>query len=235
MWRRRVWNAAKDVVHVLAFLVFPAAGIGVDHTWDDVKKGEPFWFVVWIVGGVAAGLLLVLREVSVRRALSQKVRTDVVRKLLATLATVFKEDDPNVRTNVMLVSPNGKRRKVQSETAHNMTQDPDDGLEIDFGAGVSGRAARERKAAFGDLRYSPAPGHPDWGLTPAEQARIRTSLQSIASVPIFNPDDPRGEILGTLQVDSDQPMNMIFANIPKVEYVATTFADAVALLLKDGG
>jgi hypothetical protein len=232
----RVFKRSVPIVlHALSFLAFGFSSVGMDRTWEDVKARNPGSFIFWLVVFIASGVFQIHREASARRAFSKKARIDVTRKLLATLATWFKHIDPKVRTNIMAVSPDGRRRTVQSDTAHNMADDPDDGLEIDFSAGVSGRAARLRKPSFGDLRYSPSPGHPDWGLTLAEQGRIRPSLKSILSVPIFNPDNPEGTLIGTLQVDSDEPMDKIFENAEKVEYVVTAFADALALLLKDGG
>jgi hypothetical protein len=224
-----------ESLRIVSVLLFAAAPVGVDKTWEGTKDGRLGWFALWVFLFIGSGLAWILIEQSSKRVFSERARAHVVRKLLATLASIFKDIDANVRTNVMLVTEDGRRRKVQSETAHNMEHDPDDGLEMDFGSGVSGLAARRRKPAFGNLRYAPNPGSPDWGLSAREQACIRKGLQSILSVPIFDPDDPRGQILGTLQVDSDQPMDTVFADPAKVEYVATTFADALALLLKDGG
>jgi hypothetical protein len=231
----RIWKERLEFIRFVAFLTFAAAPVGIDRCVEGLSRDEHFWFVFWICLLAASGLVLFLSDRASRRALSHKVRTGVIRKLLALLADAFRALDPNVRTNIMIVNSDGTRRKVQSETAHNMSNDPDDGLEIDFGAGVSGQAARHRTATFGDLRYSPRPGHPDWGLTAAEQGRIRKSLQSIASVPILDPENPRGQILGTLQVDSDETMDRVFAEPEKVGYLASTVADVLALLIKDGG
>jgi hypothetical protein len=234
MWHS-VKRTLKTIVHAVSVLTFAASTVGIDRTWEDVKNSEYGWFSLWIILFLVSGLFQIYREALVRRAFSMKARLDVVRKLLATLASCFKHLDPLVRTNVMLVTPDGRPRTVQKETAHGMAGDPDEGLDMEIHAGVSGQAARSRKLTLGDLRYSPGPGQPGWGLTAPEQARIRPTLKSILSTPIYDPENPEGDVIGTLQVDSDEPMDKIFENAERVAYVATTFADALALLLKDGG
>ena len=54
------------------------------------------------------------------------------------------------------------------------------------------------------------------------------------SVPIFDPDDTDGPLLGTLQVDSDSTFQDMEFDRPERRAVAERFADVVALLLKTG-
>ncbi len=53
----------------------------------------------------------------------------------------------------MLARENGRKRRLDTETAFNMTADPDNDLEIDSTAGVSGEAFVHRLAAYGDLAW----------------------------------------------------------------------------------
>jgi hypothetical protein len=165
--------------------------------------------------------------------LIEKSRTAAIRKLLRALAATFEVGTPtrsHVRTNIML-SHNG-RRKVQAETAYNMHDDTDEDLSMEIGAGISGRAARSREPFFGDLTADPPGKAVGWGLKKSESKRVREGLKSIMSVPLFNPADPAGPILGTLQVDSDLPLSEMFPDQIRAGQVATTFADAISLVLK---
>jgi len=97
---------------------------------------------------------------------------------------------------------------------------------------VSGQAAVNRRPSFGDISLPLQAGGPDWGLRAAEKARVRQSLKSILSVPVFNPAEPDGALLATLQIDSDLPMSDSgFDQEPKWRTVER-FADVVSLLLE---
>jgi hypothetical protein len=132
----------------------------------------------------------------------------------------------------MLVS--GHRRRVDAETSCNMDGDPDRDLEIDDTAGVSGEAFVQRVTSYGDLSLALQPGGPTWGLRESERGKVRRELRAILSVPIFDPDDPDGRLLGTLQVDSDLTIEEIEFDKPERRAVAERFADVVALLCKTG-
>ncbi len=72
---------------------------------------------------------------------------------------------------------------------------------------------------------------PAWGLQAVEQARVRPTLKSILSVPIFNPEDVDGPLLGTLQVDSDLTVEEAGFNKAESSELLQQFADVLALLL----
>ncbi len=127
------------------------------------------------------------------------------------------------------------RRKVDSATAFNMSHDPDSDLEIDATAGVSGEAYSQRTTYYGDLALALQAGGPTWGLKPEELAKVRPSLKSILSVPILDPDNPeKGQLQGTLQIDSDLTFTEMQFDRPERRDVAERFADVIALLLKAG-
>lgn len=134
----------------------------------------------------------------------------------------------------MKFSSDAKRRKVDSATAFNMDRDPDLDFKIDAMAGVSGQAALNRRPAFGDISVPLQPGGPDWGLRDNEKARVRQSLKSILSVPVFNPTDPDGPLLATLQIDSDLSLRESGLDQEEKWRVAERFADVVSLLLEAG-
>jgi hypothetical protein len=133
----------------------------------------------------------------------------------------------------MLLTKTGRRR-VDAVTAFNMKNDGDSDLEIDAAAGVSGEAFTHRVAHYGDLQLTLQPGGPTWGLRESERARIRSDRKSILSVPIFDPDNPRGALVGTLQVDSERTFEEMAFDDPDRRAMAERFADVIALLLKTG-
>jgi hypothetical protein len=203
--------------------------IGVENAWQQKN----------VLGGIAWGLgLLISIALSTiptwRNKLDQtKVAAETcITKALKACAMAYGHPGRHVRVNVMLAQQG--RRKVVSKTAFNMTADPDNDIEIDTTAGVSGEAYSLRVPTFGDLTVALQPGVPTWGLKPAELAKIRTTLKSILSVPIFDPDNPTGELLGTLQVDSDLTYTEMQFDLPERRELAERFADVIALLLKAG-
>lgn len=115
-----------------------------------------------------------------------------------------------------------------------MAHDPDGDLEIDATAGVTGEAWIHRTPAFGDLSLALQPGGPTWGLRPAEAARVRRGLRSVLSVPIFDPDNPEGDLLGTFQIDSDLTLQEMGFDDQERREIAERFADVIALLSKAG-
>ena len=157
---------------------------------------------------------------------------DCTRRLLRACAHSFGYPGSHVRVNLMKFSANRQRRRVNAATAFNMEKDPDCDLEIDVTAGVSGQAASKRRPAFGDISLPLQPGGPDWGLRDAEKARVRQSLKSILSVPVFNPADPDGALFATLQIDSDLPLTEIGFDREEEWHIAERFADVISLLLE---
>jgi len=155
----------------------------------------------------------------------------VVRELLETCARSFVGPDRHVRANMMMFSPDGTRRRVHAATAYNMEYDPDRDLEIGATASASGKAVTERRASVADLVLLQITAVPAWGLQAAEQARVRPTLKSILSVPIFNPEDIDGPLLGTLQVDSDLTVEEAGFDRPESSELLQQFADVLSLVL----
>jgi hypothetical protein len=65
----------------------------------------------------------------------------------------------------------------------------------------------------------------------AEQMRVRPTLMSILTVPIFNPEDIDGPLLGSLQVDSDLTVEEAGFTKPESAELLQQFADLLSLLL----
>lgn len=154
-----------------------------------------------------------------------------IRELLQSCARSFVTRDQHVRANMMTFSADRTRRQVHAATAYNMEHDPDRDLEIGATAAASGKAVSERRAAVADLGLLQITAAPAWGLQSSEQARVRPTLKSILSVPIFNPEDIDGPLLGSLQVDSDLTVEEAGFNRPESAELLQQFADVLSLLL----
>ena len=93
----------------------------------------------------------------------------------------------------------------------------------------------QKAFVWGDLTIAERPGAPSWGLHKDEQGRVRPGLKSILSVPLVDVDDPQGEPMGTLQIDSDLPIEEFLRDPAAGGRIAARFGDVVALLLKERG
>jgi hypothetical protein len=154
-----------------------------------------------------------------------------IRELLENCARSLVPPDRHVRANIMTFSPDKARRRVHAATAYNMANDPDLELEIAATAAASGKAVSERRAAVADLGLLRITATPAWGLKADEQVRVRSTLMSVLSVPIFNPEDIDGPLLGSLQVDSDLTVEDAGFTKPESAELLQQFADVLSLLL----
>jgi hypothetical protein len=109
----------------------------------------------------------------------RRAAENCLKRLLQACGHSFGFSEGHIRVNVMKLSTDRQRRRVDAKTAFNMDRDPDCDLEIDATAGVSGQAALNRRPAFGDISIPLQPGGPDWGLRDVEKAKVRQSLKSI--------------------------------------------------------
>jgi hypothetical protein len=154
-----------------------------------------------------------------------------IRELLETCAHALVPRDRHVRANMMTFTPDRLRRQVHAATAYNMENDPDRNLAIGATAAASGKAVSERRAAVADLGLLRITATPAWGLKADEQQRVRPTLMSILTVPIFNPEDIDGPLLGSLQVDSDLTVEEAGFTKPESAELLQQFADLLSLLL----
>ena len=183
------------------------------------------------------GLFAALPAIAIRENRLKQGREEAqkcIRRVLLACASSFGHPDIHIRCNIMRYSKDRMRRKVEAETAFNMDSDPDRDLEIDATAGASGEVEIQRVPAYGDLTQANPPGSPGWGLRPSETAKVRRTLKSILSVPVFDPDDPSGPLLATLQIDSDEPISVVrFDDLDAKGALAQSFADVVSLLIEE--
>jgi len=154
-----------------------------------------------------------------------------IKQLLETCARAFVTRGRHVRANIMTFTADGLRRAVNRATAFNMDDDPDAGLQINATAGASGKAVLYRRAAVADLTLLQITSVPPWGLSADEQAHVRPRLKSILSVPIFHPANANGQLLGTLQIDSDLTVEEAGFNKPEAAELMQQFADVLSLMM----
>jgi hypothetical protein len=203
-------------------------GAGLRQDW-----GKPN-ALLWVLGIAVSILLPALGTKRNRLQQGAHAARRCIKNALAACGAAHGYPERHVRVNIMCLSRDGRKRTVEKVTAFNMDADPDCDLEIDASAGVSGEALRQRVPTWGDLALSLQPGGPKWGLTDSQKAKVRSTLKSVLSVPIFDPENPDGDLLGTLQVDSDLTIAEMEFDRPERQAVAERFSDVVALLLKEG-
>jgi hypothetical protein len=202
-------------------------GAGLRASWGNWTMG------LWMLGIAVAVVLPTLSTRVNRLQQGRRAAKKCVKNALEACAVAYGHPGRHVRSNIMLLLGNGRRR-VDAETAFNMRSDADSDLEIDATAGVSGEAFFHRATIYGDLQLALQEAGPSWGLRDAESAKIRPTLKSILSVPLFDPDHPERQLLGTLQVDSDLRFDQMEFDKPERRAVAERFGDVIALLLKAG-
>jgi len=208
------------------------AAIVLDHRWSaQAPAGRPWHQLAALVIIVALAVTLPALVTERTKTLrSRRTTIKVIQKVLTSLAQQCGYPERHVRANIMLPDPSRRTRKVDTKTAFNMDGDPDRDLEISATTGVSGHAWNRRRGQIGDLMILSQDAGPDWGLTDDEQAKIREHLSTILSVPIFDPGDSHGPLIGTLQVDSDCPNSVLAWNDATVAR-AQTVSDVIALHL----
>ena len=171
-------------------------------------------------------------EPAMERAVWLESKQEIaIRELLETCARSFVPRDKHVRANMMTFVADRTRRQVHAATAYNMENDPDRDLEVGATSAASGKAVTERRAAVADLGLLRITATPPWGMKTDEQMRVRPTLMSILSVPIFNPEDIDGPLLGSLQVDSDLTVEEAGFTKPESAELLQQFADLLSLLL----
>jgi hypothetical protein len=205
------------------------AGAGMQEDWGSWR------LLGWIVLlGICVGVPAWSANLN-RLGQHKRAAAKGIRKVLEACAVAYGYPSKHVRSNIMrLCQANQRRRCVDPELTFNMTNDPDRDLEIDAAAGVTGEVWTHRTPVWGDLGLVLQHGGPSWGLRPAEIAKVRRELRSILSVPIFDPENSAGDLLGTLQVDSDLTFSEMGFDVQERREIAERFADVIALLLKTG-
>jgi hypothetical protein len=203
------------------------AGVGIQNHWGS-------WTMAgWVVAlAICIGIPALSTNLN-RLGQGRREARRSINKVLVACAAAYGYPQRHARANVMLPCSDN-RRCVDPELTFNMENDGDADLEIDATAGVTGEAWIHRTPAFGDLALALQSGGPTWGLRPQETAKVRQGLRSVLSVPIFDPDNPTGQLLGTLQVDSDLTFQEMGFDVQERREIAERFADVIALLLKTG-
>jgi len=191
------------------------------------------WKLIALALAVGAVAIVVPQLVTRANVLGQR-RHDaegLLAKLLETLARSFGAPGQHARANIMLVSSDQRSRKVHAATAYNMTNDPDSDLEIGILAGASGDAVLKKAPTVRDLRIKIDPMGPSDGISDAQRAKVRKSLQSILSAPMIDPQDTN-KVLGTIQVDSDLDIAAIRFDQQASWQLVQCYADVATVIVK---
>lgn len=236
-WDRHEWHERfTDLLerqpvrtNVVASAGTLVAGTALQSLWAANPRSPSGWWMLWtliLIGCVVASALATERTKSVA---TRRWQIRSVRKMVEMAAeNAGDRKKHHLRANVMLPTEDRRHRKVDALTAFNMGDDGDCDLEVPLVSGVSGAAWQKRAGKIGDLTQVTLANGPDWGLSPAQQKKVRQGLKSILSVPIPDPTSVDGEPLGTLQVDSDSTVDELGWNGETVDRVQR-IADVIAL------
>jgi hypothetical protein len=109
----------------------------------------------------------------------------------------------HLRLNVMDKNSLGR---LSIRYKYNMDFDPDDQMDLPIEAGGAGQCFTGRKPIIVDLDRAKRE-YPRFRMSKYEQALVRSSLRSLLSVPIFDPqlrgDPAKRSVMGVLNIDSD--------------------------------
>jgi hypothetical protein len=208
-----------------------AALCGVGIRFTQQTKWLAMWFVLLATFSAIPSIAARVNRLQQGRRAANRC----IKQVLEACASAMGYPAVHIRVNIMRFSSDRQRRTVDQQTAFNMDGDPDNDLDLDARGGASGQVVINRRPTIGDLALPLQRGGPDWGMSEAEKARVRQTLQSILSVPVFKPGDPSGDLLATLQIDSDLALEASGLGSDQKREVAQRFADVVSLLLEAGG
>jgi hypothetical protein len=125
----------------------------------------------------------------------------------------------NLRINLALpVEPS--RRKLRVLYRRNMEQDTDDRLVLGLEEGAIGRCWQREDNVLVDMNDAKSTFATKWKMTKYQQALVRTTVQTLLSIPVFEPEildsrvgTPENRILAVLSIDSDDDLLEEFAPI----------------------
>jgi GAF domain-containing protein len=137
----------------------------------------------------------------------------------------------HLRANILV--PIAKERLKVTYDYH-MDGDPDRGLEFVHGSGAAGWCWQTGRPVVCDLADARQTFRTKWRMTDAQQERVRPTLKSLLSVPIFAgagadaaPPNDRVHLLGVLSFDSDEDLLSDFRR-PHIQRAAAECATLAA-------
>ena len=214
--------------HLIATLLNIAlviTGVSLHATWGQ-----------WLRFSVSATLMLALAalDILLKRAYGRRKAFHVYETLINGLLEVAavsmlraaKPPIKHIRVNIML--PDKQRRLTIRYSWGFSDADMDLHVKIPIGTGCAGQSWTQESAMVADPTELSA-GLVQWGLPKSEIEKIRKSLKSIFSVPIFCGN----ELFAVLNFDSDNTIEEMAFKDEEVQLIGFSFASTVAAILAE--
>ncbi len=214
--------------HLIATLLNIAlviAGVSLHATWGQ-----------WLRFSVSAVLMLgvAVFDIILKRAYGRRKAFRVYEKLINGLLEVAavsmlraaKPPTNHIRINLML--PDKKGRLTIRYSWGFSDADMDLHVRIPTGTGCAGQAWIQESAMVADPTELSS-GLVQWGLPKAEIDKIRKSLKSIFSVPIFCGN----ELFAILNFDSDNTIDQMAFRDEEVQLIGFSFASTLAAIFAE--
>ncbi len=126
-------------------------------------------------------------------------RMETILKILhALFLKELENNDSHLRVHIMMRTAEDKLKVVY--TYNFDPDDADDRLELDLASGVCGLCWKNREIIYGDFEQIKL------NMDKYQKALVRPPLKSMLSVPIFDPIETEGSLLGVLSYDSDNDL-----------------------------
>jgi len=141
---------------------------------------------------------------------------------------------PAKHVRACLMMPDPKDDKLRIKYEYGFTgNDRDRHIEIPKGTGCCGQAWLQAQTMVGDLLEAPIGGMPEqWGLPSDQVVKIRKSLRSILSVPVWAGGE-NYQIVAVLNIDSDNEVDQIGFRKTAIQEIAYSFATVLGSLLDE--
>lgn len=229
MWEflESYYGAIAIVLNVLLVLF----GVSLHAVFPDPVKTILSVFALLAVGGLDYYL-----EACHKRRHALKQHTVFIKNLLNAAASSILQASgaplKHVRACLMMPDPKDDKLKISHEYGFTGS-DLDRHIAIPKGTGCCGQAWLQAQPMIGDLKEAPVGGMPEqWGL-PAEQVlKIRKTLRSILSVPVWAGRDDY-QIVAVLNIDSDNEVEHIKFRETAILEIAYSFATVIGALIDE--
>jgi hypothetical protein len=118
--------------------------------------------------------------------------------------------NPDLRLNLMV--PEDGRLSIVASSGD--MSDLEKTLRLGEGEGCAGKAWKGRLDIIADLNKTKDPAK-DWNIPESEAVKVKTTLKSILSIPVYAPDSydsvlREGKVIGVLNVDSEDAITESF-------------------------
>lgn len=218
-------------IAVILNILLVVSGVWLHAVFPDFLKTTLAITSLLVVGGIDYYL-----ETSHKKRHSLRQHSTFIKSLLnAAASSVLQASGaPTKHVRACLMMPDAKDDKLKIKYEHGFIgSDLDRHIEIPKGTGCCGQAWLQKQTMIGDLNEAPVGGMPEqWGLPPDQVAKIRKTLRSILSVPVWAGGD-NYQIVAVLNIDSDNELDQIGFRQKAIQEIAYSFATVIGALIDE--